>query len=291
MTPRQIAGLALAFIVLFVVVDSAFNVDQREKVVVTRFGRLIGSKYEPGLHLKVPVIDKVFRFDARILRLDNKEEIFYSSESKSVVVDFFVKWRVNDVRKYYLTTKGDERVALERLEKIVNGGLRDEFSSRTVQDAIANERSEIMRKLAQQANAQVQDLGVEIIDVRVKRIDYPEAVSDSVYSRMKSERQRVAHELRGKGDEAAERIRADADRQREVILAEAYREAERTRGEGDALAAEIYAKAYGKNPDFYAFYRSLNVYQNTWRNKTDVLVLEPDGEFFRYFNPPATPAR
>jgi membrane protease subunit HflC len=291
MTPRQIAAIALGLFAVLLVLDSAFNVDQREKVVVTRFGRLVGSEYTPGFHMKVPFVDKVYRFDARILTLDNKEETFYTSESKSVVVDFFVKWRVNDVRKYYLATRGDERVALERLAKIVNGGLRDEFTSRTVQDAIANERSEIMRKLAQQANAQVQDLGVEIVDVRVKRIDYPESVSDSVYARMKSERQRVAHELRGKGDEAAERIRADADRQREVLLAEAYREAERIRGEGDARAAEIYAQAYGKNPDFYSFYRSLNVYQNTWRNKTDVMVLEPDGEFFRYFNPPAAAPR
>ncbi len=289
MTPRQLSILfGLAFVVLLVS-GAAFTVDEREKVVVIRLGKIAGkgADYGPGLHLKLPVIDEVRRFDSRILTLDSKEERFLTLEKKNLIVDFFVKWRIKDVGTYYRATGGDEAKALDRLSKIIKGGLRDEFGARTVQQAVSGERTEIMKKLATAANPQLRDMGIEVVDVRVKRIDLPDQVTRSVYERMESERKRVANDLRAKGDEAAERIRADADRQREVTLAEAYREAEKTRGLGDAEAAAIYAKAFGRNPEFYSFYRSLNVYQNSLQDKSDVLVLEPEGEFFRYFNPPA----
>ncbi|HXG27275.1 MAG TPA: protease modulator HflC [Nevskiales bacterium] len=287
MTPRQLSLLFLAIAVVGLVFGSAFTVDEREKVVVVQLGKIKGTDYAPGLHLKWPVIDEVRRFDGRILTLDNKEERFLTLEKKNLVVDFFVKWRIKDVGSYFRATGGDEAKALDRLSKIIKGGLRDEFGARTVQQAVSGERTEIMKKLATAANPQLADMGIEVVDVRIKRIDLPDQVTRSVYERMESERKRVANDLRARGDEAAERIRADADRQREVILAEAYREAEKIRGQGDAEAAEIYARAYGRNPEFYSFYRSLAVYQNTLRSKDDVLVLEPEGEFFRYFNPPA----
>jgi membrane protease subunit HflC len=287
MTPRQLSLLFLAIAVAGLVFGSAFTVDEREKVVVVQLGKIKGTDYAPGLHLKWPVIDEVRRFDARILTLDNKEERFLTLEKKNLVVDFFVKWRIKDVGSYFRATGGDEIKALDRLSKIIKGGLRDEFGARTVQQAVSGERTEIMQKLATAANPQLADMGIEVVDVRIKRIDLPDQVTRSVYERMESERKRVANDLRARGDEAAERIRADADRQREVILAEAYREAEKIRGQGDAQAAEIYARAYGRNPEFYSFYRSLAVYQSTLRSKSDVLVLEPEGEFFRYFNPPA----
>ena len=287
MTPRQLTIVfGLAFLA-FLALGLFFTVDEREKVVVVQLGKIKGTDYGPGLHLKVPIIDEVKRFDGRILTLDNEEERFLTLEKKNLIVDFFVKWRIKDVGTYYRATGGDEIKALDRMSKIIKGGLRDEFGARTVQQAVSGERNEIMQKLLVVANPQVQDLGIEVVDVRVKRIDLPDQVTRSVYERMESERKRVANDLRAKGDETAERIRADADRQREVILAEAYREAEKTRGLGDAEAAEIYAKAYGLNPEFYSFYRSLSVYKSTLRDKSDVLVLEPEGEFFRYFNPPA----
>jgi modulator of FtsH protease HflC len=280
MTPRQLSLLFLAIAVAGLVFGSAFTVDEREKVVVVQLGKIKGTDYAPGLHLKWPVIDEVRRFDARILPLDSKEERFLTLEKKNLVVDFFIKWRIKDVGSYFRATGGDEAKALDRLSKIIKGGLRDEFGARTVQQAVSGERTEIMQKLATAANPQLADMGIEVVDVRIKRIDLPDQVTRSVY-------ERVANDLRARGDEAAERIRADADRQREVILAEAYREAEKIRGQGDAQASEIYARAYGRNPEFYSFYRSLAVYQSTLRSKSDVLVLEPEGEFFRYFNPPA----
>jgi modulator of FtsH protease HflC len=289
MTSRQLTVVFVSLLLVVLVMGAAFTVDEREKVVVIRLGKIAGkgTDYGPGLHLKLPIIDEVKRFDSRILTLDSKEERFLTLEKKNLIVDFFVKWRIKDVGSYYRATGGDEVKALDRLSKIIKGGLRDEFGARTVQQAVSGERTEIMQKLATAANPQLRDMGIEVVDVRVKRIDLPDQVTRSVYERMESERKRVANDLRAKGDEAAERIRANADRQREVTLAEAYREAEKTRGLGDAEAAEIYARAYGRNPEFYSFYRSLTVYQSTLRSKSDLLILEPDGEFFRYFNPPA----
>lgn len=289
MTPRQLTIIFGLIFLAMLVMGSVFTVDEREKVVVIRLGKIAGkgADYGPGLHFKLPIFDEVRRFDSRILTLDSKEERFLTLEKKNLIVDFFVKWRIKDVGTYYRATGGDEVKALDRLSKIIKGGLRDEFGARTVQQAVSGERSEIMKKLATAANPQLRDMGIEVVDVRVKRIDLPDQVTRSVYERMESERKRVANDLRAKGDEAAERIRADADRQREVTLAEAYREAETTRGLGDAEASAIYARAFGRNPEFYSFYRSLTVYQSTLNSKSDVLVLEPEGEFFRYFNPPA----
>jgi membrane protease subunit HflC len=289
MTARQITVIFGLLLLSVLVLGSAFTVDEREKVVVIRLGKITGkgADYGPGMHFKLPIVDEVKRFDSRILTLDNKEERFLTLEKKNLIVDFFVKWRIKDVGAYYRTTGGDELQALDRLSKIIKGSLRDEFGARTVQQAVSGERTEIMKKLATAANPQLRDMGIEVVDVRIKRIDLPDQVTRSVYERMESERKRVANDLRARGDEAAERIRADVDRQREVILAEAYRDAEKIRGEGDAQAADIYASAFGRNPEFYSFYRSLTVYQNTLRSKSDVLVLEPEGEFFRYFNPPA----
>jgi membrane protease subunit HflC len=287
MTTQQL-GIAFGLVLLVgLLFGTGFTVDEREKVLVVQLGRIKAKTYEPGLHLKWPIIDSVKRFDRRILTLDNKEQRFLTLEKKNLIVDFFVKWRIHDSGAYFRATGGDEAQALDRISKITNGGLRDTFRARTVQQAVAAERSAITKKLVVAANQQVQDMGIEIVDIRVKRIDLPDQVTRAVYERMESERKRSANDLRAKGDEAAERIRADADRQREVTLAEAYREAEKTRGLGDAQAADIYAKAYGRNPEFYSFYRSLAVYQSTLRSKSDVLVLEPEGEFFRYFNPPA----
>ena len=201
------------------------------------------------------------------------------------IVDFYVKWRIKDVVTFYQATNGQESVALDRLSDIIRKGLRSEFGKRTIKEAVSGERSEIMRTLTVSANEQVSGLGIEIADVRVQRIDLPEDVSESVYNRMRSERKRVAADLRAKGAEQAEKIRAEADREREVILANAYREAEELRGQGDARSADIYARAYGKNREFYSFYRSLQVYQQAWQDRGDVLVLEPEGEFFKYFNP------
>lgn len=285
MTPRQLTLLFLAIAGISLLFSAVFSVDEREKVVVVQLGKIKGSAYDPGLHLKWPVFDEVRRFDGRILTLENEEERFLTLEKKNLIVDFFVKWRIKDVDAYYRATGGDELKALDRMSKIIKGGLRDEFGARTVQEAVSGERTQIMQKLLVVANPQVQDLGIEVVDVRVKRIDLPDQVTRSVYDRMESERKRVAADLRARGDEAAEKIRADADRRREVILAEAYRDAEKMRGEGDAKATEIYAQAYNRNPEFYSFYRSLSVYQNTLRDKNDVLVLEPEGEVFRYFNP------
>lgn len=289
MSSRQLTVLFSSLLLLVLVMGAAFTVDEREKVVVIRLGKIAGkgTDYGPGLHLKLPIIDEVKRFDSRILTLDSKEERFLTLEKKNLIVDFFVKWRIKDVGSYYRATGGDEVKALDRLSKIIKGGLRDEFGARTVQQAVSGERTEIMQKLATASNPQLRDMGIEVVDVRVKRIDLPDQVTRSVYERMESERKRIANSLRAQGDETAERIRANADRQREVTLAEAYREAEKTRGLGDAEAAEIYARAYGRNPEFYSFYRSLTVYQSTLRSKSDLLILEPDGEFFRYFNPPA----
>lgn len=285
MSGRQLASLILGFFALLVVSGAVFIVDEREYVALFQFGEIRKTDYAPGIYLKTPFVQNVKRFDRRILTLDNQPERFLTLEKKNVIVDFFVKWRIKDVAAYYRATSGEESRALDRLSDIIRKGLRAEFGRRTIKEAVSGERSEIMRNLNQTANEQVAGLGIEVVDVRVQRIDLPDDVSESVYNRMRSERKRVAADLRAKGAEEAEKIRADADREREVILANAYREAETIRGAGDAKSADIYAKAYGKNPEFYSFYRSLGVYQQTWSDSNDIMVLEPDGELFRYFNP------
>ena len=280
-SPIVIAVVAIA--VLLLVSNSVFIVDQRERAVLFQVGQLKGAGYEPGLHTKLPFFQTVRKFDARILTLDNQTENFLTSEKKNVEVDFFVKWRIADAAVYYRATGGQELVALDRLAAIVNRGLRDEFGSRTIQQAVSDERDAIMEELEAKIERNVADLGIEIIDVRLKAINLPQSVSESVYDRMRAERARVASGLRARGAEEAEKIRAEADRTAQVTIANAYKQAEELRGEGDAKAAEIYAQAYSQDAEFYNFYRSLNVYRSSFADGRDVLVLEPDSPFFKYF--------
>ena len=277
------AVLIGAALLLLILSSSLFVVDQRQNAIVFRLGEVISIKKDPGLYFKVPLLDNVRFFDIRILTIDTAEpERFLTSEKKNVLVDLFVKWRITDVRNYYTSVAGEESRAQTRLLQTINDGLRAEFGNRTVHDVVSGERDKIMELMRNKANEDASKIGVEVLDVRLKRVDLPQEVSGSVYGRMEAERKRVANELRSTGAAESEKIRADADKQREVILAEAYREAQRIKGEGDARAAANYARAYEANPEFYAFYRSLEAYRASFRNKNDVLVLEPNSEFFKY---------
>ncbi len=275
-----LVGLLIGLVLLSM---SAFTVDQREYAMVFRLGEIVSVKKEPGLYFKVPLVENVRYFEKRIVTLDWVEpDRFITSEKKNVLVDSFVKWRIADPAKYYVSVRGDERQAEARLSQTVNDGLRAEFGKRTIHDVVSGERDKIMEILRQKADREARQMGIEVLDVRLKRVDLPEEVSGSVFQRMEAERKRVANDLRSQGAGAAEKIRADADKQREVIIAEAFREAQRIKGEGDAKAAETYSAAYGRNPEFYAFYRSLDAYRNSFKSKSDVLVLQPDSEFFKY---------
>ena len=273
-------GLVVAVVLLSM---SVFTVTETERAIRFRLGEIVSSDYEPGLHFKVPLINNILKFDSRIQTLDAEPERFLTVEKKNVIVDSFVKWRIADVARFYTAVAGDPLSANLRLDQIIKDELRSEVSKRTLQEAVSGERAQIMEVLNEAADDQARKLGVQVVDVRIKRIDLPAEVSNSVYDRMRAERERVARDFRSRGMEAAERIRADADRQSAVILAESYRDAEKVRGEGDAVAAAIYANAFNRNPEFYAFNRSLNAYQTTFYGTDDVLVLEPDSEFFRYF--------
>jgi membrane protease subunit HflC len=281
----NIKGIAAIVVVILIVLFlSTYTVDQRERAILFSLGEIKNTDISPGLHFKFPIINNVEIFDGRILSLDAQPERILTIEKKNVTVDFFVKWRISDVGQYYRSTRGQERSALARLAQIIKDRLRNEFGKRTIQEAVSGERSEIMNILQIGANEVAKELGIKVVDVRISRIDLPDEVSASVYDRMRAERERVAKDFRARGMEAAERIRASADRKRTVILANAYRDAELIRGDGDAKAAEIYANAYRNNKEFYAFTRSLSAYQNTFAGKNDVLILEPDSDFFRYFN-------
>lgn len=285
----SLVGGAIAL--LLILGMSLFTVDQRQNAIVFRLGEVVSIKKEPGLYFKVPLLDNVRFFDVRILTIDTPEpERFLTSEKKNVLVDLFVKWRITDVRSYYTSVAGDELRAQTRLLQTINDGLRAEFGNRTVHDVVSGERDKIMDLMRKKANEDASKIGVEVLDVRLKRVDLPQEVSESVYRRMEAERKRVANELRSTGSAESEKIRADADKQKEVILAEAYREAQRVKGEGDAKAAAIYAKAYEINPEFYAFYRSLEAYRASFKNRSDVLVLEPNSEFFKYLKSGGKPA-
>ncbi|MDX1656019.1 MAG: protease modulator HflC, partial [Candidatus Competibacteraceae bacterium] len=251
-SPRTLLIAAGALLVL--IYFSVFTVDETETALRFRLGEIVEANYEPGLHFKVPIINNIRRYDARIQTLDNEPERFLTAEKKNVIVDSFVKWRIDDVARFYTAVTGDYNQANLRLDQIIKDGLRSEFSKRTIQDVVSGDRRQIMDIISTVAAREGQGLGLEVVDVRIKRIDLPPDVSNSVFRRMRAERERVAREFRSRGAEAAERIQADADRQREVILAEAYRDAERMRGEGDARAADIYAQAYNKDRDFYSFY-------------------------------------
>lgn len=291
MNNSKIIGLVILVVVLVLGYASLFTVDERELAIKFRLGEIVKADYEPGLHLQTPFINNVRKFDRRILTLDARPANYLTKEKKNVNVDFFVKWRISDVSTYYTSMSGgNERVATERIYTTINDGLRGEFSNRNIQEVISGERATIMSDMTTQANEQLGRFGIKVVDVRVKRIDFTETISDSVYRRMEAERTRVAKDLRSRGAEAAEIIRANADRQRTVLLAEAYKQAQETRGEGDAKAAEIYARAYNQNKEFYSFYRSLDAYKASFGTEGDVLVIEPDSDFFDYFKD-ATPKR
>ncbi len=281
---NSLGTILIAVIVALIIASlSMFIVDQRQNAIVFRLGEVVGIKKDPGLYFKAPLLDNVRYFDTRILTIDTAEpERFLTSEKKNVLVDLFVKWRITDVRQYYVSVGGDETRAQTRLLQTINGGLRAEFGNRTVHDVVSGERDKIMELMREKANEDAKNIGVEVLDVRLKRVDLPQEVSESVYRRMDAERKRVANELRSTGSADSEKIRADADKQREVIIAQAYRDAQRIKGEGDAKATTIYARAYEQNPEFYAFYRSLEAYKQSFKNKSDVLVLDPSSEFFKY---------
>ncbi len=281
---KNLGTVLLGLVVALLLVSfSAFTVDQREHALVFRLGKIVAVKKEPGLYFKVPLVDNVRYFDNRILTLDSADtDRFITSEKKNVLVDSFVKWRIIDPEKYYVSVRGDELQAERRLAQTVNDGLRAEFGKRTINDVVSGERSKIMDILRERADRDSRQIGIQVLDVRLRRVDLPQEVSESVYQRMEAERKRVANELRSEGAGAAEKIRADADKQREIIIAEAFMEAQRVKGAGDAKASEIYALAYSKNPEFYAFYRSLEAYRNSFSEKSDVLVLEPNSDFFKY---------
>ena len=279
-----IVGVAVLLVTL---VGSAFyTVDEREKAIVIQFGQVVREDEQAGLHFKYPLIQTVRYFDSRILTLDAEPQRFLTQEKKSVVVDSFVKWRVVDPLKFYLTVGGDEERAKTLLNQRVNGGLRNQFGERTLREVVSGDRREIMNILTKQTNEAAGEYGIEVVDVRLQRVDLPVEVSQSVYQRMESERARIAKELRAQGAEAAEKIRADADRQRQILLAEAYRQAERTRGQGDAIATATYARAYKRHPEFYSLYRSLNAYKTSFSSKEDIMIVDPSSDFFKYLKKP-----
>jgi modulator of FtsH protease HflC len=283
MSPRINFIGALLAVVLVIVAMSVFTVDQRQFAVVFQLGEVKQVITEPGMNFKVPLIQNVRFFEKRIITLDNVEpERFITSEKKNVLVDSYIKWRIVDPKLYYISVGGDESRTKTRLNQTVNAGLREEFGKRTVHDVVSGERDKIMEQMREKADADARKIGVEIVDVRVKRVELPTEVSDAVYRRMEAERKRVANELRSEGSAEAEKIRADADRQREIIIADAYRDAQKIKGEGDAKASAIYAGAFGQSPEFYAFYRSLEAYRSSFKNKGDVMVVEPSSDFFKY---------
>jgi membrane protease subunit HflC len=275
--------IALIVAVLLVLSQSIYTVDQRQYAIKFQLGEFIDAKTEAGLYFKVPLLQNIKVYDRRILTLDApRPDRITTSEKKPLNVDFIAYWRVIDVRKYYQSVTGDEELAKQRLAQTIRAILGQEINKRTIHEAISAERDKVMATTRQRADADAKQIGVEIVDVRLRRVELPEEVLAQVYQRMESERKRVANELRSQGAAESEKIRADADRQREVILADAYRQAQKVKGEGDAKSAAIYAAAYGQNPEFYAFYRSLEAYKSTFRNRNDLMVLDPNSEFFQY---------
>ncbi|SDT30159.1 protease modulator HflC [Pseudomonas oryzae] len=283
MSNKSLITLIAAAVLALVGWNCFYIVLQTEKAVLLQFGKIVKADVEPGLHVKVPYVNQVRKFDARLLTLDSPTQRFLTLEKKAVMVDAYAKWRVADAERFYTATSGMKQIADERLSRRLESGLRDQFGKRTLHEVVSGERDALMAEITQLLDRMARrELGIEVVDVRVKAIDLPKEVNRSVFERMSTEREREAREHRAKGRELAEGIRADADRQRRVLLAEAYREAEELRGQGDAQAAAIYAKAYGQDPEFYAFHRSLQAYRQSFADKRDVLVLDPKSEFFRY---------
>ncbi len=261
-----------------------FTVRETEVAIKLRLGEIVGSEYEPGLHWRIPVLNKIEKFDSRIQTLDARPQRFLTVEKKDVIVDSYAKWRITNPGQFYRSTGGDSARTGRLLSERVNTALRDQFGKRTIQEVVSEDRIEIMKELTDEVDSNAAELGIEVVDVRVKKIDLPQEVSESVYQRMRAERERVARDLRAQGKEAAERIEADADRQRTVILANAYKQSQQLRGEGDAKSAGIYADAFERDPEFYSFHRSLSAYRSAFGQGGDIFVLEPESDFFRFFN-------
>ena len=281
------AALVATVVALLILSMSVYTVDQRKAAIKFQLGEVVSMQTDPGLYFMVPILQNVRLYDTRIQTLDTKDaERFLTSENKNVLVDSFVKWRVTDVRQYYVSVRGDSMAAEARIMQTVNDALRAELAKRTVHDVVSGEREKIMSTVADKVDKDVKNIGVEVVDVRLKRVDLVPEISSDVFRRMESERKRVANELRSTGSAEGEKIKADADRQKQIIVAEAYRDAQRIKGEGDAQAARIYAEAYGRNAEFYSFYRSLEAYRAALRNKGDVMVLEPNSDFFKYLKNP-----
>ena len=285
---RTSAFIAMgAIVVALALAMSLYTVDQRKAAIKFQLGEVVSVITEPGLYFMVPVLQNVRMYDTRIQTLDSRDaERFLTSENKNVLVDSFVKWKVIDVRQFYVSVRGDPVAAEARISQTVNDALRAEFAKRTVHEVVSGQRDSIMSTVADKVDKDVKGIGVEVVDVRLKRVDLVPEISSDVYRRMESERKRVANELRATGQAEGEKIKAEADKQRQVIVAEAYRDAQRVKGEGDAAASKIYAEAYGKNPEFYSFYRSLDAYRQTLRSKSDVMVLDPSSDFFKYLKNP-----
>jgi membrane protease subunit HflC len=283
MSPKSIVLSAITAIIILVGSSSLYMVNETERAIKLRFGEIISDDIQPGIHIKVPMIDNIKKFDARILTLDARPERFLTAGKKFLIVDSFVKWRIENVRDFYKATSGDRFRAASLLANLVNDGIRAELANRTVQEVVSGERDELMVQLTKILNEQSENqFGIRILDTRVKGIDLPEDLMNNVYRRMSAEREREARELRSQGKELAEGIRADADRQKTVLVANAYKESEVTRGEGDAIASSVYSKAFNRDPEFYAFTRSLKAYEETFNGQEDVLLLKPDSDFFKY---------
>ena len=288
----KVTAAILAVLLALIGFNSMYVVNEGQNALVVQFGRIVRSSDQPGLHFKLPLLQEVMKFDNRILTLDAQPERYFTSEKKSVNVDFYVKWRVVDNAAYYRATGGDQLMAAQRLTPIVKDGLRFEFNARTLPDLISGGRKDITERVRAQTDAAARkNLGIAVVDVRIKRIDLPNEVSESVYKRMRAERLQLANELRYTGQESAETIQADADRQGQVLRADAQRDAAKVRGDGDAQAAAIYAQAYNQDPEFFAFYRSLQAYETSFKDGKGVLILKPDSEFMRYFSQPAASKR
>jgi membrane protease subunit HflC len=274
-----VAGLLLVILGL-----SAFTVNERELAIKLQVGQVVQADYEPGLHFKIPIFQTVRKFPKRILTISDQPERIFTAERLALQVDFFVKWRIVDAVSYYTSTRGSQQIANDRLSEIVRNAIVTELGKRSVQQAISVERVELMRDMLDSASVAAEGLGVDLVDVRVKQVEFPDDVRNSVYQQMREERARVAAQRRAEGREIAEERKANADREQIVILADANRESQIIRGEGDALAAQIYANAYNKDPEFYTFYRSIDAYRQSIGQPGDILVIEPDNEFFRYLN-------
>ena len=282
MNNRNLTSILFAFFIL--IYTATFIVDEREVAIKFRLGEIVTTYQDPGLYFMIPFINNIKKYDSRLLTMDSKPEQFLTSEKKNVIVDSFVKWKITGPENFYRSSKGDERIGINRLSQIINDLTKSEFSKRTINDVVSGDRAALMNIVRLEANKAAQALGISVIDVRVKRVDLPDDVSNSVYARMVKERATVAKSFRYKGKEEAQGISALAERESETIIAEAYKKAQEIKGEGDAISTETYAKAYNLSPEFYSFYRSLTAYKKTFSAKQDILIIQPDSDFFKYFN-------